>query len=194
MTETGKKPLKKLTEFEDFITALFVILADPDKYDTLFRELRDENNRLDILVSAVGPAAEIPGMHAAAQKAHVEAERLLSEAKSVSETLKSEAKAAKVTIITKARAEADANTAENEARLDKQRTETQEGTNKLAGEIANAARAHGVREVAVKGREAKVLAVGEKLQKAQTELGVDEADLQRRLDNLDAAMHKSVKR
>ncbi len=196
MTETEKellviKKLLKMSPLFGLLGDFFEVLTNPDKYGPLFRELGEAHAALDLVVSAVGPAAEIPGMHARAQEAHVEAEGLLIQAKAAAEATKSEAKEAKTTIITKARAEADDNKAEIEARLEAQRVKTQEGTDQLAKDVAVAIQAAAMRVKSVKDREDRVGAAEKALKKAQTKLDIEEVDLTRRLDNLNAAMQKS---
>lgn len=183
----------KVTEkmlFEVF-AKLLDVLTDPDKYQPLMKALREEQDKANLVVSAVGPAKEIAVMHVEAKRGRDEAKRLLSESRTVSERLRTEAEAAKVTIITNARTEADANTAATEARLDEQRTTTQNGTDKLASNVAGAIQKHEVREAAVKAREDKVKSDEEDLAEGKANLATNEADLKGRLDNLNAAMQKS---
>lgn len=196
MSETEKellaiRKLLKMSPMFGLLGNFFEVLANPDKYDSLFKELHEAHVKLDVVVSAVGPAAEIPGMHARAQEAHVKAERLLIEATVAADTTKSDADAAKKTIITQARAEADAETATTEERLEGLRNQTQAGTDKLTQDTTKAAQVHAAREASMKDREAKVTAAEETLKALQTELAAGENDLQKRLDNLNAAMRKS---
>ena len=192
MTEAETKffkmhPLFKL--FADFLE----VLSNPDKYGTLIEGLREESGRMETLVSKVGPAAEITAMHAQATEARDEAKGLLTESKSVTSRVMGEAEEAKVIIITKAREEANAERTGTEERLEAQRVATQDGTNRLAERTTEARRVHDTREARVKGREDKVRAAEKTVCEAAAKLEKDEADLQRRLDSLDAAMRPAKK-
>ncbi len=168
------------------------VLLDPVKYSAAITEINEAHAAASLVVSKVGKAEEIDGLHEKATANYAEAERLLAEAKTVSARLTSEAGDAKTTIIQKSSAEAKALREETERHCDALRTRTQNYVNESQEGIKAAALAAGQRESAVSARESKLATAEKEHGVLIAKLAEDQSALQAQMNKINAVMNSRV--
>ena len=134
------------------------VLLDPAKYSAAITELNEAYAAANLVVSKVGKAEEIDGMHTAATENRDEAQRLLTEAKIVAANHAITAEAAKAAIIRKASEDAAQLRTDTETHCDALRTRTQEIVNAANAKMRSDADELEDRKTEVKRHEDQLIA------------------------------------
>lgn len=186
MTEADKKILKMhplFTLFGNFLE----ILADPVKYAPLIASMTEESARLEFVISKVGKAEEVDGLHEKAAADRKEAEDMLTSAKTIAGEHKHAAEEAKTTIIQKASGDAAKMRKDAEAHCDALRTKTQEFVDTANADMKSDAAELEDRKSEIKTHEIRLVAEKEKAEADRKALDAEKAAFQIRLDGFNQA-------